>query len=262
MFFGVQIPPQGVWKPRVTNLRKYNWWMAHGSVTSTIIFVLQDWVILIQDDVMFRLGQMWWVIPRLIQVFGQHIGLGKFHGKMGDLALYFIVHWDVWRLAKQAAIWLERPRLLWPLTRARFASIELRMMWERDEGVMQPVCESVLRNAVPSSFFVWCRAVVWQCVAGWSLPVSPTIIWCCSNYATPVVFVSEDESSRLMQLVFGLIRNQQSARSMHQVLQCLWFGLAWFFVFSSNEETLTCREKAHVLETKHGLNISHSCRGC
>lgn len=55
---GVQIPPQGVWKPRVTNLRKYNWWMAHGSVTSTIIFVLQDWVILNQDDVIFRLGQV------------------------------------------------------------------------------------------------------------------------------------------------------------------------------------------------------------
>ena len=34
------------------------------------------------------------------------------------------------------------------------------------------------------------------------------------------------------------------------MLQCLWFGLAWFFVFSSNEETFACREKAHVLETK------------
>lgn len=34
------------------------------------------------------------------------------------------------------------------------------------------------------------------------------------------------------------------------MLQCLWFGLAWFFVFSSNEETFTCREKAHALETK------------
>lgn len=115
MFLGVQIPPQGVWKPRVTNLRKYNWWMAHGSVTSTIIFVLQDWVILNQDDVMFRYWSNVMSHPEIDPSFRwKNIGLGKFHGKMGDLALYFIVHWDVWRLAKQAAIWLERPRLLWP----------------------------------------------------------------------------------------------------------------------------------------------------